>query len=161
MDGLRIRTIEPADNQALAAIIRQAHLEFGVARPGTAYYDSATDKMYETFQHPGSRYHVGVLNDNIVGGAGLFPTDGLPEGTCELVKTYVDPSARGMGLGKKLLEKCMEFALQSGYKQIYLESLPEFETAISMYRRSGFRPLPAPMGNTGHHGCSLWLLKNL
>ncbi|HEY4108991.1 MAG TPA: GNAT family N-acetyltransferase [Puia sp.] len=73
----------------------------------------------------------------------------------------LDPSARGLGLGKQLIEKCEEFARQAGYGQMYIETMPQLETAISIYEKFGFRRLTAPMGNTGHYGCSLWLLKDL
>lgn len=161
MDSLRIRTILPADNPAIAAIIRETLTEFGLNRPGTAYYDAATDDMYGSFLAPGSRYHVGLLNDRIIGGGGVYPSDGLPEGICEMVKMYLAPSARGRGLGKQLIEECVEFARQYGYKQMYIETMPELDTAVAIYKKFGFRHLPGPIGNTGHYGCSLWLLKNL
>jgi putative acetyltransferase len=161
MNDILIRTIQPADNPAIAAIIRGTLAEFGLDRPGTAYYDAATGDMYNAFQLPGSRYHVGLLDGHIVGGGGIYPSDGLPPDTAELVKMYLLPAARGLGLGKKLIEECVEFARQSGYRHIYIETMPELEKAVAIYEKSGFRRLSGPMGNTGHYGCSLWLLKTL
>lgn len=60
-----------------------------------------------------------------------------------------------------LIQKCVEFAREAGYRQMYIETMPELETAVSIYQRFGFERLSAPMGNTGHYGCSLWLLKDL
>ena len=42
-----IRPIEPADNPALAALIRSTLEEFAVAHPETVYFDPATDALYE------------------------------------------------------------------------------------------------------------------
>jgi putative acetyltransferase len=42
----------------------------------------------------GSRYHVASLNDHIAGGAGIFPSPGLPDHVCELVKMYLAAEAR-------------------------------------------------------------------
>ena len=161
MNHILIRPIQPADNPAIAAIIRNTLAEFGVNRPGTAYYDASTDDMYGSFQLPGSRYNVGLLDHRVVGGGGIYPSAGLPSGVCELVKMYLDPSARGHGLGKQLIEASLAFARQTGYRQVYLETMPELEKAVSIYERFGFHHLHHALGNTGHYGCSLWLLKNL
>ena len=161
MNTLQIRPIQPADNPAIAAIIRNTLTEFGANRPGTAFYDAATDAMYNSFQLSGSRYHVGLIDGQIVGGGGIYPSTGLPEGVCELVKMYLNPNARGVGLGKKLLEVSLTFARQTGYRQVYIETMPELEKAVSIYERFGFHHLDSAMGNTGHYGCTLWLLKDL
>ena len=39
----------------------------------------------------------------MVGGGGIYPTKGLPEKTCELVKMYLLPVARGKGVGKMII----------------------------------------------------------
>ena len=70
----------------------------------------------------GSVYYVALNNNKVVGGGGIYPTDGLPADTCELVKMYLLPQARGIGLGKKLIDKCLDFAKEAGYKNVYLET---------------------------------------
>ncbi len=161
MQSVDIRTIEPADNPALAIIIRHTLAEFGANHPGTVYYDSSTDALYDLFQTPGSTYFVAGLNGKLLGGAGIFPSDGLPAGTCELVKMYLLPEARGLGLGRLLIERSLDFARAAGYRQVYLETMPELRKAVSIYEKFGFRYLDAPMGNTGHFGCDIWMLKEL
>lgn len=158
---VQIRLIEPADNPALAVIIRHTLAEFGANHPGTVYYDSTTDALYELFRTPGSVYYVATMGDRIIGGAGIFPSDGLPEGVCELVKMYLLPEGRGQGLGRGLIEKALAFARESGYRQVYLETMPELRQAVRVYEKFGFHYLDAPMGNTGHFGCDIWMLKDL
>jgi putative acetyltransferase len=93
-----------------------------------------------------------------VGGAGIYPSDGLPPDTCELVKMYLVPRSRGHGLGKKLINLSLAFAKQAGYKKVYLESMPELKKALKIYEKFGFKYLNGPMGNTGHFGCDRWML---
>lgn len=161
MQPVQIRTIEPADNPALAIIIRNTLAEFGANHPGTVYYDSSTDALYELFQAPGSIYYVATVNNQLMGGAGIFPSDGLPQDTCELVKMYLLPEARGLGVGRLLINKALSFAQEAGYRQVYLETMPELRKAVSVYEKFGFQYLSAPMGNTGHFGCDIWMLKEL
>ena len=158
MESFFIRNIHPNDNKELATIVRDTLAEFGANHPGTVYYDPTTDALYELFQKPGSIYYVAELNGELLGGAGIYPSNGLPDATCELVKMYLLPKARGLGLGKTLIDKVLAFAKESGYKNVYIETMPELKQAMKVYEKFGFRYLDGPMGNTGHTGCSVWML---
>lgn len=156
-----IRLITPKDNVALAAVIRAALTEFGANKPGTVYFDPTTDQLFQLFETPGSVYYVAEKDDQILGGCGIFPTAGLPDKTCELVKLYLAPEARGTGLGKALMLKAMAWAKATGYEQVYLETMPELSNAVTMYEKLGYNRLPKALGNSGHDGCSIWMLKAL
>ena len=158
---LIIRNIALNDNEAIAKLIRAALTEFGANKPGTVFYDSTTDHLFELFQIPGAIYYVAELNGKLVGGAGIYPTEGLPEKTCELVKLYLNKDARGIGLGKQLLLKSMQWAKENGYEQVYLESMPELSKAVSIYENVGFKKIHHALGNSGHDGCDIWMIKNL
>ena len=158
---IQIRNIEPSDNVAIAAVIRNALAEFGANKPGTVFFDPTTDHLFELFKAPGSVYFVAEKNGIILGGCGIFPTEALPEKTCELVKLYLDKTARGTGLGKALLLKSMDWAKANGYDQVYLESMPELSKAVSIYEKVGFEKLNHALGNSGHCGCDIWMLKKL
>ena len=159
--NLKIRTIQPSDNIQLAVIIRDTLAEFGANRPGTVYFDSSTDALSELFLAPMSSYFVAESEGKILGGGGIFPTEGLPEGTCELVKMYLLPEARGIGLGRTLIEKCLQTAREHGFQKAYLETLTELHLALKIYEKFGFEYLSAPLGNTKHFSCGLWMLKKL
>ena len=159
--NIMVRKIELKDNQLIASIIRSCLEEFGANKPGTVYYDKTTDHLFELFSTEKSVYFIAELNGQVVGGGGIFPSDGLTEDTCELVKMYLKPEVRKMGLGAKIISNCIEFAGENGYKRIYLESMPELKRAISVYEKFGFSYLSNPMGNTGHYGCSVWMCLEL
>jgi putative acetyltransferase len=161
MRNVVIRTIQQNDNKRLAEIVRSVLAEFGANHPGTVYYDPTTDNLYQLFQKEKCVYYVTLINDEIIGGAGIFSSPGLPAKTCELVKMYLSKNARGKGLGKLLIGKCIDFAKQNGYKNIYLETMPELKKAMSIYEKFGFYYLKGPMGNTGHFGCDVWMMKDL
>ena len=161
MQNFLIRTIQPGDDKALATIIRDTLAEFKANKPGTVYFDETTDHLSEVFKTAGSIYFVAELDGEIMGGSGIYPTANLPEGTCELVKLYLSSKARGKGLGKLLLQKCITAAKEMGYKKIYLETMPELTIAIPMYEKLGFTYLPAAQGNSGHTGCDVWMIKDL
>jgi putative acetyltransferase len=158
---LTIRPIQPSDNEPLATLIRQVFREFKIDKPGTVYTDPTTDALYELFQQPASAYFVAEENGTIIGGCGVYPTEGLPAGCAELVKFYLAAEARGKGIGNQLMQQSIAAAQELGYKQLYLESFPELAKAVSMYEKAGFRPIPHAMGNSGHYACNIWMLKDL
>jgi putative acetyltransferase len=160
-EDFTIREIQPGDNPKLATIIRSVLAEFNANKPGTVYFDPTTDDLNTLFSVQRSAYFVVEQGGEIIGGAGVYPTDALPEGYCELVKIYLLPQARGKGIGKALIEKCFETAKQLGYTGMYLESMPELKTAVGLYERCGFTHLQGPLGNSGHFGCDIWMVKTL
>ena len=164
--SLVIRNILQSDNKRLAEIIRTTLIEFKANKPGTVFFDPTTDNLFDLFKtvdSPDSNrvYFVAEYNNQIIGGCGLFPTSNLPDGCTELVKLYLSPNGRGIGAARILMEKCFETAKELGYKQIYLESLPELKTAVGLYLKTGFVPLQKPLGNSGHFGCNIWMIKDL
>lgn len=162
MNGsITIRTIMPEDDATIARLIRTTLVEFGLDRPGTVFTDKATDHLSSQFAGPGRIYYVALADGEITGGAGIHPLDNGASTICELQKMYLLPAARGRGLGKLLMEKCLQFARENGYQKCYLETMPGLRQAIRLYERSGFRYLSGPMGDTGHFGCGIWMIKDL
>ncbi len=161
MKNICIRPIQPDDNVCIAEIIRKVLREFGADKPGTVFFDPATDDLFQLFSIPGSVYFILTSDNQIMGGAGVFPTAGLPDGCCELVKLYLLPERRGQGLGLKLMEYCFQEAKSLGFTKMYLETMPELRVAIGLYEKAGFTYLAGPMGCSGHFGCDLWMIKQL
>ena len=159
--NITIRRIASFDNKDLATIIRNTLIEFGANKPGTVFYDVTTDHLFQLFQQPKSVYYVALQNNKVLGGGGIYPTDGLPADTCELVKMYLLPESRGLGLGRLLIEKCLQFAKEAGFKRVYLETMPELQNALKAYEKLGFTYLDKPIGQTGHFGCGLWMIKEI
>ena len=158
---IEIRKIDARDNKQLAAIIRQTLKEFKADKPGTVFYDESTDHLSDLFVVQNSVYYVALKDGKLLGGAGIYPTEGLPDDTLELVKMYLLPEARGLGLGKKLIIKCVETARKLGYKKIYLETMAELSKAVLTYERLGFVRLDGQLGNSGHHSCEIWMIKDI
>jgi putative acetyltransferase len=159
--AITFRKIQEKDNKEIADLIRMVFREFKIDRPGTVYFDPTTDNLYKLFSIPKAEYWIAEENGRIIGGCGVYPTPGLPEGCAELVKLYLSASQRGKGIGWKLMEKTFGSARAFGYQQLYLESLPELNKAISLYEKTGFKHISAALGNSGHFGCNIWMLKEL
>ncbi len=160
-DTIVIREIRSEDNSKIAKAIRSVLIEYGVPKVGTAYEDKALDCMFETYDKPKKCYYVVAKGNDILGGAGISPLDNYEGNICELQKMYFMSDVRGKGIGSKMMQKCLEFAKASGFEKCYLETMPYMDDARKLYRKVGFEAIDAPMGDTGHYSCSVWMLKDL
>lgn len=158
---IKYRKVQQQDNPLLAKMIRGVIEEFDAPRIGTVYSDASTDTLFELFQEPNSVLWVAEYNGEAIGCCGIFPTEGLEKGYCELVKFYISSSVRGKGIGKELMVRSIASAKEMNFTHIYLESLPHFSKAISMYEESGFKIIEKQLGNSGHSSCNVWMLKEL
>jgi len=64
----------------------------------------------------------------------------------EFCKLVVDEKARGLGLGKKLVQKCIDYVKEVNGKNLYLQSFHKLEIAVKMYIGMGFIDALAPHG---------------
>ncbi|MEN2400690.1 GNAT family N-acetyltransferase [Flavobacterium sp. MC2016-06] len=161
MENWIIRTIKKEDNQAVAKLIRSVFDEMEIPKVGTAYEDPYLDLMFEEYSKPESAYFVVESEGKVVGCAGVAPLENEASEICELQKMYFLPETRGLGIGSKMMEKCLEQAKGFGFKKCYIETMPFMHAAQKLYKKSGFEYLDAPMGNTGHSSCPVWMLKVL
>ena len=77
----------------------------------------------------------------------------------ELKRLYVQPRARGLGVGRKLVEQALREARTIGYAEVVLDTLPNMREAQSLYRQFGFRDIgpyrPNPIAGTRYLGKAL------
>jgi putative acetyltransferase len=158
---MKIRVIEKKDNSKIALAIRSVLIEMGVPKVGTAYEDKELDAMFEAYQQNRFIYYVVTEGEEILGGAGIAPLKNGNPAICELQKMYFLPSARGKGLGKQMIQKCLKFAKNNHFEKCYIETMPNMKEAQKLYLKTGFEYIPHPMGNTGHSSCPIWMLKPL
>lgn len=158
---MKIREIQPQDNEAIAKLIRAVFDELEIPKTGTAYEDKSLDMMFEAYQTEKSSYFIIVSGDEILGGAGIAPLQNEAAEYCELQKMYFAPAARGKGMGMQLMEVCLQTAKEAGFKYCYIETMPFMHAAQKLYKKAGFEYLDAPMGCTGHTSCPVWMLKKL
>jgi putative acetyltransferase len=156
-----IRPITPADDAAVAAIIRSVMPEFGADGPGFAIHDPEVDAMSAAYAAPRHRYFVVEQDGRVAGGGGIAPLSGADAAICELRKMYFLPSLRGQGLGRALITTCLDYAREVGFRQCYLETLTGMDRAQQLYEAAGFQRIPAAMGATGHFGCNRFYLREL
>lgn len=130
-----IRQATNADIAAIRAVLYAVRAEYGVLSEMLAN-DPELDDLEANFFRGGG--HFEVVEDSagrIVGCAGLYP---LSRHRAELCKMYIERSARGQGLGKRLLENLLDVARRSRFREVWLETNSALTEAITLYKRYGF-----------------------
>ncbi|WP_370223952.1 GNAT family N-acetyltransferase [Cytobacillus sp.] len=82
------------------------------------------------------RCWIAEMNGEIVGS--IFVVEGS-EDTAKLRLLIVDPKARGLGLGSQLVEECINFSRQAGYKKLVLWTNSVLKEARHIYQKKGFQ----------------------
>lgn len=144
-----LRDARDEDRAAVRALTVQAYAEFErVMEP------SAWAELEETIRHTvdgesDAQRIVAEHDGRIVGGVMLFPPATATYGGSveapprpELRMLAVSPEARGMGIGRLLVDECVRRARASGATELGLHTSKSLETAIRMYLRMGFVRTP-------------------
>lgn len=98
------------------------------------YDDEALDPAVK-YALPKGRLYLALHGGKAAGCIALRPLSG---DRCELKRLYVRPQFRGNGIAGMLCERILEDAQKAGYREIYLDTLPELSDAIRLYEKLGF-----------------------
>ena len=156
-----IRRVKLSDNLELERVLSTVMMEFNIPEKGTALSDPELKNIFNAYQNKSSIYYVIVSNKKILGGAGISKLKNLNQNICELQKMYFLKSARGIGLGKIMIEKCLKKAVVFRYEKCYIETMYNMKSAQKLYLYQGFKYIDKSIGNTGHSSCPVWMLKEL
>lgn len=139
IDDVTIRLATNDDGERIRALVFGVLDEFGLPSD-PAGKDADLNDIEVNYLRSGTFEVIEDKAGALVGTYGLYPLD---KETVELRKMYFVPQIRGLGLGRKILERAVAKARQLGFKSIVLETISVLETAIHLYTRFGFVPVPS------------------
>ncbi len=109
--------------------------EYGWDWTFEALVAGVVQKFVETFDPAKDKCWIADMEGAVVGS--VFLTD-AGEGMAQLRLLYVEPTARGLGLGARLTEECLVFARNAGYRGVRLWTNDVLTSARRIYVGAGF-----------------------
>ena len=101
-------------------------------------YEKGEDDLLDNPQKylaQGAFIFLAHFNNEVVGTISLVPVD---METFEILKLGVVDGFKGLGIGKKLMQICIDISIEKGIKRITLESSSKLESALKLYEKLGF-----------------------
>lgn len=144
MQASTAATIRPAkdtDAPAIQEIIAAAFSEY----PGCVFDMSEMPELYApatAFAQQGGVIWVAERDGEILGNIAVSPDPNDKLHSWELRKCYLRATARGHGLGRRLIEHAEAYVLERGARRMYLWSDTRFLTAHAVYARCGYVKQP-------------------
>jgi len=98
------------------------------------------EKLNVMYSRPTGSMILAEASGEIVGAVGLRH---LCDGVAEMKRLFVLPKFQGNGLGHLLIVEFLVQAKKLGYKRVRLDTIPELDSALSLYKKYGFKSIEA------------------
>jgi GNAT superfamily N-acetyltransferase len=148
LTGAGVRLAGPSDLPAARRVLLAAYQEYAATLPPAVFGRYLTDLLdVESRAGAGGEVLVAERGGRAVGTVTYYPEAadqgfGWPAGWAGLRALGVEPRARGLGVGRALLEACLERALAAGAPEICLHTAEFMTAAVAIYEAAGFRRDP-------------------
>jgi DNA-binding MarR family transcriptional regulator/GNAT superfamily N-acetyltransferase len=138
-ESIVLRAHRPGDMGMVVSLEGAGYVEqFGWGPGFEAMAARIVADFLEQFDAARDRCWVAEMDGQHVGHIFLVRHPDLPD-TAKLRLLYVDPAARGNGLGGRLVNECIGFARVAGYRKITLWTQSILTAAHRIYAAAGFR----------------------
>ena len=140
---LLVRNAVASDARALRETMRRTHSEtdYLLSYPDEQGTDEEREaRLLEEAERCGNQVElVAIVDGRIVGSAGVEAV-GSRRKVAHRARFGISVLKEqwGMGIGRVLMESCIDCARRAGYAQLELEVVAGNERAVSLYRRAGF-----------------------
>jgi putative acetyltransferase len=132
---IEVRAVSGADLPQVLGLVADVLGEFGLEFGKGSPTDAELHGLPASYSSHGGAFWVARRDTELVGTCGVFPVAPL---TFELRKMYLRSSARGLGVGKRLLDVAVEWTRARAAKHIVLDTIDEMTRAIAFYEANGF-----------------------
>jgi GNAT superfamily N-acetyltransferase len=132
--GAQIRMAVPDDALAIALLLARSFAEYESSYTPEAFAATISTSARIRDRIDEGPVWLALRNDAVVG-----TLSAVARGEALYLRGMaVDPTARGYGIGRELLEGAEEYAIRNGFERLVLNTTPFLESAIRLYEKYGF-----------------------
>jgi predicted N-acetyltransferase YhbS len=145
--GVSVREATPSDAEAIREVIVAAYGEYAAVLPPVVFDGYLADLLDLDARAGDSRLLVAERAGRIIGTVTFFEDAareglGWPSGWAGLRALAVDPGARGLGIGRTLMDACRDRAVAAGATVLCLHTAWFMAAAVAIYQDMGFERAP-------------------
>jgi predicted N-acetyltransferase YhbS len=146
--AVSVRDAEPSEHHAIRGVLELAYRQFASGLPPAIYEGYIADVLDLDARARAGQLLVAEQAGQIVGTVTFYQEAraqgfGWPPGWAGLRALGVDPAARGHGVGRLLMEACLDRARRAGATVLCLHTAEIMAEAVSLYEAMGFRRVPS------------------
>lgn len=170
-ETVRLEALSEESSAESLAAARELLLEYGrfvIAQPGAARFcfgslEQEAARLPHSYLDRGGGCLLATIGETpggFIAWRALSPSPQVLAEAWEMKRLWARPTARGLGLGRRLTEAVIDRAAAAGRRAIYLDTAPaSMGAAYRMYQQMGFHPC-APYNNTPVDDL-VWMVKRL
>ncbi|HEY5921640.1 MAG TPA: GNAT family N-acetyltransferase [Kofleriaceae bacterium] len=132
---IELRTVQRADVGAVLALVADVLGEFGLEFGKGSSTDTELEDLPDSYLTRGGAFWVAVQGDELLGTCAVFP---ITADEYELRKMYLRGASRGLGLGKRMLDRAIEWTRAQRGVRLVLDTAETMTRAIAFYEANGF-----------------------
>lgn len=148
---IEVRAVRQEEYEGAGRVTARAYEEF--VRPGEDGWDAYLGRLADVAGRAGRTLVLVAVEDGRILGSATLELEArvpggereaapLPPGEAHLRMVGVDPEARGRGVGRLLVQACVERAREAGKSLLTLNTTPRMWAARRLYESMGFRRRP-------------------
>jgi putative acetyltransferase len=130
-----VRLVTATDVPGVLALVADVLAEFGLEFGKGSPTDDELRELPRSYEAADGAFWVADHGGQLVGTCGVFP---IAAGMLELRKMYLRPSARGLGLGARMLDLVVAWSRAHGARWLVLDTVEQMTRAIAFYEAHGF-----------------------
>jgi putative acetyltransferase len=137
-----VRPVRAEDVPNVVALVTRVLAEFGLTFGVGSGTDDAVRALPGSYVDAGGAFWIAEragdhadADATLLGTCGVFP---VAPRVFELRKMYLDPRARGLGVGQQLFDVALAWTRAHGGERIVLDTIDEMTAAIGFYEKNGF-----------------------
>ncbi|MFZ2049074.1 MAG: GNAT family N-acetyltransferase [Minisyncoccia bacterium] len=135
MENIKITEFQSEYTSQVKELIQTVLGSLGITAQNTKpNKDSDLDKISEIYSLR-SRFWLAILDNKLIGTVGIEEID---NDVAKLKRMFVLPEFQGSGVGQKLFDTALNFAIKNDYKKIKLNTDKVMKRAHNFYEKNGF-----------------------